>query len=40
MTTEEFAEQRNRLGSHKAELNRIDTAIVVAAKTGTPLSLA
>jgi hypothetical protein len=26
-----------RLGSHEAELNRIDTAIIAAAKTGTRL---
>lgn len=30
----ELAKQWLRLGSHEAELNRIDSAIVVAAKTG------
>jgi hypothetical protein len=37
MTTEEFAEQSIRLGSHEAELNRIDTAIIVAVKSRVPL---
>ncbi len=33
----ELAKQWLLLGSHEAELNRIDTAIVAAARTGTPL---
>ncbi len=37
MTIEEFAEQSKRLAGHLAELNRIDTAIVAAAKAGTAL---
>jgi hypothetical protein len=37
MTTVEFAEQSTRLQSHVTELNRIDTAVLAAAKTGTSL---
>jgi hypothetical protein len=33
----ELARQSLRLGSHEAELNRIDTALVGAAKAGTRL---
>ena len=33
----ELAKQSLRLGSHEAELNRIDTAFVAAAKAGTRL---
>ena len=33
----ELAKQSLRLGSHEAELNRIDTAVVAAARTGSPL---
>ena len=33
----ERAKQSLRLGSHQAELNRIDTAIMAAAKAGTRL---
>ena len=33
----EVAKQALRLGSHEVELNRIDTAIVAAARRGTPL---
>jgi hypothetical protein len=33
----ELAKQSLRLGSHETELNRIDTAVVAAAKAGTRL---
>ena len=33
----ELAKQSLRLGSHEVELNRIDTALVAAAKAGTRL---
>lgn len=32
----EFAEQTNRLDSYTTELNRIDAALLAAAKAGTP----
>jgi hypothetical protein len=37
MTAEEFAEQFKRLASQTAELNRIDAAVVAAAKGGAAL---
>ena len=37
MTPEEFADQSNTLASLVAELNRIDTAVLAAAKAGTAL---
>ena len=37
LTITQFAKRPADLGRHVAELNRIDTAILSAAKTGTPL---
>jgi hypothetical protein len=37
MTAEKFAEPSKRLASHTAKINRIDTAVVAAAKAGTAL---
>lgn len=37
MTAEEFAEQSETLAGHTAELNRIDTVVLAAAKAGTAL---